>query len=364
MNRVLCIVDSMTTGGAETFLMKLYRKLDKTQYQMDFIASAEGHYDAEIRNMGGKVYYIPMRTQHLWKAMTGIRKIVATGEYHSVLKLGSTPIMALDLLAAKLGGAKKICVRSCNAFAREGWIYRIANVILRPMLYSLSDVKIAPSDLAARYTFGDKNYEAGRVNILHNGVDLGQFHYDPAGADAVRREFGIENDALLVGHVGRFSEQKNHDYLLQIFCRIVEKNSDAKLLLVGQGKLESQIRERIKDLGIDSSVIFAGVRTDIPQLLSAMDVFVFPSFHEGMPNTVIEAQATGLPCVIADTITREANITGLVQYLSLDTPPEQWAEQALAAVTCSRKDTISDFIDNQYDIQSVADQFVRLCFGG
>ena len=118
----------------------------------------------------------------------------------------------------------------------------------------------------------------------------------------------------------------------------------------------------MKDLGIGNRVIFAGVRSDIPNLLSAMDVFVFPSLYEGMPNTVIEAQATGLPCVIADTITREADITGLVQYLSLEDSPEIWADAALSAIRDQRKDTRQDFIDNQYDIQSTVDQFVRLCF--
>ena len=135
------------------------------------------------------------------------------------------------------------------------------------------------------------------------------------------------------------------------------------MLLVGQGKLEQQLREKAEALGISESVIFAGVRSDIPQVLSAMDVFVFPSLYEGMPNTVIEAQSTGLPCIIADTITREADITGLVQYLSLETSAHDWAEKALQAADVPRRDTREDFEKNHYDIQGVAQEFVALCSG-
>ena len=132
------------------------------------------------------------------------------------------------------------------------------------------------------------------------------------------------------------------------------------LLLIGTGELENSIREQTRELGIENAVIFAGQRFDIPQLLSAMDVFVFPSFHEGMPNTVIEAQSTGLPCVIADTITREADITGLVRYLSLEQPAEEWTDAALSAITEERKNTAPDFWEHGYDIESVAREFLQL----
>ena len=137
---------------------------------------------------------------------------------------------------------------------------------------------------------------------------------------------------------------------------------DSKLLLVGQGKLQQQAMAQAETLGIADRVIFAGIRSEIPKVLSAMDVFVFPSLYEGMPNTVIEAQATGLPCIIADTITREADITGLVQYLPLELEDKLWAEEALNAVNAQRRDTHGDFIKNKYDIQSIADEFVALCF--
>jgi glycosyltransferase involved in cell wall biosynthesis len=224
------------------------------------------------------------------------------------------------------------------------------------------DVKFAPSDLAAKYTFGEKAYESGKVTLLHNAVDLDVFHFDANGGKVVRQELGISEDALLVGHVGRFMTQKNHGFLLEIFCEIAAIKPDARLLLVGKGELEQNLREQAERLGIVDKVIFAGVRSDIPQILSAMDVLVFPSLYEGMPNTVIEAQATGLPCVIADTITREADITGLVQHLPLDLDAKEWAESAIAAVG-PRHDTRGKFTKAGYDIENTVKAFLRLVFG-
>ena len=170
-------------------------------------------------------------------------------------------------------------------------------------------------------------------------------------------------DHFVVGHIGRFHEQKNHRYLLEIFREICTQKENAVLLLVGTGKLEDQVRQQAKELQLEAQIIFAGQRFDIPQLLSAMDVFVFPSFYEGMPNTVIEAQATGLPCVIADTITPEADITGLVSYLPLSDSPEIWAEKALSVQTGERRDTAVDFLEHGYDIHRVAEELVELICG-
>ena len=156
--------------------------------------------------------------------------------------------------------------------------------------------------------------------------------------------------------------QKNHSFLLDIFNEIHKQNQNTVLMLVGKGELKDKIKEKIKALNLEDSVIFTGVRSDIPALLSAMDVFVFPSFYEGMPNTVIEAQATGLPCLIADTITKEANVTGLVRYMPLKAP-EEWAKEALNMISDTRMQTKKIMIENGYDIESVSKEFVRLVFG-
>mgnify|MGYP003307739940 CR=1 FL=1 len=225
-----------------------------------------------------------------------------------------------------------------------------------------ANVRIAPSTEAANFMFGKGSVKKGKATLLNNGVDLSVFRYDETSRNDIRKEFNIPENAFVVGHVGRFQEQKNHLFLLEIFSKVYKENKDAVLLLVGNGELEKNIREKAAALEISDRVIFAGVRSDVPALLSAMDVFAFPSLYEGMPNTVIESQATGLPCVIADTITGEANITGLVEYLPLS-DPENWAKHITAVAQQPRLNTEKHFVDNNYDINRVVEHFVKLIFG-
>ena len=227
-----------------------------------------------------------------------------------------------------------------------------------PKLFA--NIRIAPSTEAAEFMFGKDCVKKNEASLLHNGVDLSVYRYDEMKRNEIRQEFNIEAGTLLVGHVGRFNEQKNHTFLLKIFKKIYGVNSNAKLLLVGDGNLKEEIRNKALEMGIGDSIIFTGIRSDIPAMLSAMDVLVMPSFYEGMPNTVIEAQATGLRCVISDTITKEADVTGLVHYLSLNATDVEWAETTISQAKFPRKNTAEDFCINEYDIENVANKFISL----
>lgn len=356
MTRILCILSSLDAGGAETFIMKISRALPPEAYQIDFIVSVDGGcYTEEVLARGGKIHKIPLRTEDFWGAFWGIRSVVKNNHYDTVLKLGENTLSVTDLIAAKLGGARNRVLRSCNAPTGLSFKMRLIHGCLRPLLNAVTTVKLAPSQLAADFMFGKKSYTI----LINNGVDLDVYRFDEQERLRICKEFGI-GQKLVVGHVGRFAAQKNHRYLLRVFQEIHKQRSDAVLMLVGTGELEPQIRQQIAELGLQDHVIFTGQRFDIPALLSAMDVFVFPSFHEGMPNTVIEAQATGLPCVIADTITKEADITGLVHFLSLEDSPEHWANTALRSLVEERRSTKEDFRKHGYDIKSVAMELVHL----
>lgn len=364
MKRLLCILSSMNAGGAETFLMKVYRNLDRTRYQMDFCVNVKEpcFYEDEISSLGGRIYRIPSKSENLSEFKSKLAAIVSEEGYHYVLRITSNAMGFLDLKIAKKAGADVCCARSSNASDGGGikaWLFHC----LGKLMYNrYVDVKIAPSDLAAKYTFGRKAYKNKKVFILKNGVDLDFFKFYPCEREKVREEFSINSSTKLIGHVGRFDEQKNHMFLLEIFQKILEKDSNSMLLLVGKGKLEEKIRKRSRELGISQRIIFTGVRQDIPHLLSAMDVFILPSFYEGMPNTVIEAQATGLPCLISDTITKEADITGLVEYLPLE-DSEKWSREALNLIRSERLDTKDSFIANKYDIENVVKTFRECVFG-
>lgn len=368
MKRLLCLVSSMNTGGAETFLMKIYRKLDKSKYQMDFCVNLtdKGFYDDEIKKNGGQIYVIPSKSSNINGFKKGLSKIVKDNHYDYVMRVTSNAMGFWDLKIAKKSGAKRCIARSSNSSDGKSIKAILAHKIGQLLYLNSVDVKIAPSDLAAMYTFGKKNLEDGKVFFLHNAVDLDVYRYEVELRTQIRKEFGICEDITVVGHVGRFSNQKNHTFLLEIFKAYNEKNPQSILMLVGKGELEDAIREKAEMLGILNKVIFAGIRSDVPALLSAMDVFAFPSFYEGMPNTVIEAQATSLPCVIADTITKEVDITGLVNFLPLS-DVHTWAETLDNCVKkdINRADTArirEIFIDQGYDIESVTKQFEKLVF--
>ena len=360
MKRLLCLTAGMNAGGAETFLMKVYRRLDRSKYQMDFcVTVSENYYAEEIKSLGGKIYVIPPKSKKPFANFNGIRRIVKENGYDCVIRVCENSLAVLDLLAAKAGGARRLIMRSSNANS-AGRMVRILHKLFSFLPKYIPDVKLAPSTLAAEYTFGKGCVDRGDATLLMNGLDVRYFRFDEHIRCEKRAELELEN-RLIVGHVGRFSDQKNHDFLIDVFYEIYKRQPDAVLLLVGKGENQDKIKQKVQNLGISESVRFLGVRSDVNHLLQAMDVFVFPSLYEGMPNTVIEAQATGLPCVISDTITSEADITGLIKYLPLESP-EKWAEEALKRGTSARMDTSDILIHNGYDIDSVAREVTRLVF--
>ena len=354
----------MNAGGAETFLMKIYRAVDRTKYQFDFCitASEKCFYEDEILALGGRIYRIPAKSENLKEFRKQLSALIKREKYQYALRLTSNAMGIMDLKIAKDAGVKRCCVRSTNSSDGNGLKIKVAHVLGKILYRKYVDRAFAPSDLAAIYTFGKVAYESGKVKILHNAVDLEYFKYDADAREKICKELQLATDSLIVGHVGRFAEQKNHLFLADIFKCIKEKNEKAVLLLVGDGELKDVFKQKCDVLGILDSVYFTGIRSDIPKLLSAMDVFVFPSFYEGMPNTVIEAQATGLPCVISDTITKDCNITGLVSLVSLEKSAEYWSEITIENIKRSRVNTKQCFIDQKYDIGSSAEEFVKIVF--
>lgn len=362
MKRLLCILSGMNAGGAETFLMKVYRNLDRTEYQLDFCINfmEKCFYEDEITSMGGRIFRIPSKSESLKEFKRQLTRIVRDEKYDRVIRITSSAMGFMDLKIAKKAGAKVCLARSSNASDGGSLKSRLVHILGRILYQKYVDRAIAPSDLAAAYTFGKKAYRQGRVSILHNAVDLNVFRFSEEKRAQIRSELSIGESKTVIGHVGRFMEQKNHAFLADIFKCIHESNPETVLLLVGDGPLREVFHKKICELSLENSVIYAGIRSDVPALLSAMDVFVFPSFYEGMPNTVIEAQATGLPCIISDTITREANITGLVDYIPLSHSASEWASAAIDRLDLPRMDTQNIFYEKRYDIGSVAEDFIEL----
>ena len=353
----------MNAGGAETFLMKVFRRLDRAKYSIDFcVNTMKNDYSEEIGLLGGKIYTIPSKSRQPIGSFNSLRKIVKTNKYDYVLRVNEHALATLDLLAAKMGGAKILAMRSSNSSSASK-IKICLHIVFRPLTLLIPNVRFAPSTEAAEYTFGKKCIQNGKASLVHNGVDLKLYRFDRESRNKIREEFGIADEEIVIGHIGRFNTQKNHTLLVDIFCEFQKKHPNSKLLLVGIGPLQESIREKVLSNKIEEKVVFANLRNDIPDVLSAMDVFVFPSFFEGMPNTVIEAQATGLPCVISDTITRESNITDRVSYIPLKADLKMWINEIESSLKEERTDMESVFVEHKYDIDSVVKKFIGLVFG-
>ena len=367
MKRLLCIVGSMNAGGAETFLMKIYRIIDKTKYQMDFAVgmSERGVYEDEIERLGGKVYRIVPKSQGIIKNYNSIRELVNRENYKYVMRISQHSLSALELLAAKQGGASVRAFRSSNSNTTTGsrkdlLLHRLCQFMPK----QFANVRIAPSTEAAEFMFGKGCIEKKKAAILCNGLDLGLYKYDSNSRCQIREELGL-HDCFVIGHVGRFNQQKNHNFLLEVFKKIKNDEPKAKLVLVGIGELKDSVIKRAKELGLDKDIIFTGLRNDVPKLLSAFDMFLFPSLYEGMPNTVIEAQACGLQCIISDTITKEAKLTENVIFLPINDGPDKWVEAVrnLREIRNYDRNSIGQtLVDKGYDINLVAKEFVSLIF--
>ena len=363
MKRLLCIVSSMDRGGAETFLMKIYRCLDRTKYQMDFCVSKskQGFYDEEIKAMGGKIFVVPQKSKNPFKSFFAIKNIVKENGYVSVLRTSQQSLATLDLLAAKCGGAKKLIYRSSNANITGGVIKRVLNRIFSFLPKIVPNVKVAPSTEAAEFVFGKNSVKKGKVTILPNGLDYDKFKMDFAIRKKIRNDIGMDNK-IIFGHVGRFNKQKNHDFVIEIFKEISKRIENAKLLLIGEGELETEIKEKIRDLKLAESVVVLEPQANINEYLMAFDVMIFPSFFEGMPNVIIEAQATGLRCVLSDKITREAEITKLLTYVSLNENANKWANILLSQVDYVRESHENEFIEKGYIINKAIDLYTEKLF--
>ena len=361
MQRVLCIVSSMNRGGAETFLMKMLRQLDRTEFILDFCicSDAIGVYESEIVGLGSVVYHIPTKSRNYKGFKDALFRIVHDNEYKFILKTSANAMGFLDMKICKRAGAKLCAFRSSNSSDGGRLKMRVLNVLGRVLFSRYIDIKIAPSDLAAIYTFGKRAYKTGQVVILRNGLNLDYYAFSIDGRNSIRTEFGIKRDAFVIGHVGRFDEQKNHGFLIDLFEEFHRKRPGSILLLVGDGKLKTTIEQTVNELCLSDAVIFAGSRSDIPNLLSSMDVFILPSLYEGMPNTVIEAQVNGLKCLITDTITKEANVVGSVDFIPL-AQKEEWVNRLNESERLNDRDNRQLLKDAGYDIIDVAKSFREL----
>lgn len=348
--RILNIFMVLDRGGAETFVMNVYRQIDRTKVQFDFLVHGDkvGSYEKEIIRLGGRIYRLPKMTE-VNSYKHSVRIFFDEHPHYSIIHSHASE---LGLLIFKEAQKRGIPYRICHAHSAPKGIGLKSPIryLFKKRMAHYSNVFLACSQSAGVWQFGKRN----EFKIIKNGIFVNDFTFDVKVRNEIRKELKIENK-LVIGHVGRFEKPKNHIFLIDIFENIL-RYSDAVLLLIGDGSLKSEIEGIVIDKGIKDRVFFLGSQRQVAPYLSAMDCFVFPSLFEGLGIVLIEAQANGLRSYVSDRIPPEAIVTDLVTEISLSQSPSQWAETILSN---PRKDYIREKYYNKvkysgYDISNTA----------
>ena len=348
--RVLQVVTHMERGGLETMLMNYYRNIDREKVQFDFLVhrSQRAAYDDEIEALGGTIHRLPRLVPWSRSYRNALDAFFAVHKEYRVVHVHQDCLSSVILKAAKKHGIPVRIAHSHNSNQDKNLLYPVK------LFYRRWIPKYATQLFACGKDAGDWMFRGASYMVLNNAIDASAYRYDADVAMQMRRSLSIPEDALVVGHVGRFSPQKNHGFLVEIFEKCCQKVSNAYLLLVGDGGFRAQTEECVRNCGLQNRVIFTGVRDDVQKLLQAMDVFVFPSLYEGLPVTMVEAQAAGLPCLISDRVPIECKMTELVRQIPLDAGSDVWADAVVATRGERDADTLRQIQSAGFDVRENA----------
>lgn len=286
-------------------------------------------------------HYSKATKKHVKKYMDEIKRIVLEGNYNIVHVHGNSALMYFAVKAAKNAGAQ-VRIAHCHNSSTE---HPLVHHLIKPAFNRITTVKIGCSKKAAEWAY-DQDYV-----IIKNGVELDQYTFSQEIRDVYREKLGIK-DEFLVGHIGRFSMQKNHKFLIEIFNEILKQEPNAKLLLIGDGELEESVKEQVKALHLEDHVIFYGLTHHVKEFMQAMDVFLLPSLYEGLPIVGVEAQASGLNMVTSDTVSEELKMTSLVHYVPLTNSAKEWANEVLKYKGCPHEDDRAELRACGYDLKA------------
>lgn len=309
--RVLHFELSENVGGIESFLLNLYKEIDRDVVQFDFITQSDTPALArDFYSLGSNIYKVSS-ARNVYKYWHDIRKILLSD--YDVIHIHKNSVANIIPLYCGVKAGVPIFLHSHNTMPSVGKITFLLHKINKFKAYKMAEEHFACSSEAGYWMYGNKNF-----TIVRNGIVTELFKFDYSKRNEKRKELSIPEDAFVMGHVGRFANQKNHAFLLDIFNDVNQMKEGAILLLIGEGENLDKIECKAKELGISDKVIFLGNRNDIPQLLMCMDAFVMPSLYEGLPISAVEAQATGVKTFLANTISKETEMSSTVTWFSID----------------------------------------------
>ena len=364
MLRIIHVVGTMDLGGVETLLMNLYRFIDKEVIQFDFLChhTTEAAYTSEIRALGGRLFCIPGLSEcSIFEYERNLYNFFRDHPEYSIVHSHMNDRNGIILKQAFRAGVPNRFSHIHTLFRNQPLINQARIAIFKKPLNKFTTKAFACSADAGKQLYNRRLQES--LVIIHNGIDSERFRFNCKTRERIKNSIGIGEEPV-IGHVGRFAEVKNHMFLLECFKAFTAQYRDAKLILIGTGKLENRLKERSNALGISNNVLFLGNRNDVNEVLQAMDVFVFPSITEGLPVSVIEAQASGLQLLTSDTVSEESVLTNLVSRLSLTQSPETWAQRMSELYIASKENDRTvypeEIANRGYDAKTVASDITEI----
>ena len=360
--RVLQVFRQMNRGGAEAMIMNLYRQIDRSKVQFDFLVHTQeaGAYDKEIVEMGGRIFpVISFNGANLAAYSKACREFFKAHPEIRIVHGHLGSCAAIYLKEAKKAGCYTIA-HSHSAAPMDNARNLMFRIYSYPTRY-IADWLFGCSTEAGVSRFGKKAVMSSHYSNFYNAIDLAAFSYQPELRKACRDEFGLLDTELVVGTVGRLEAPKNPDLILKIFEDVVAASSHVKCLWVGTGSLEGEIREKGNSLIQQGKLIMTGLRSDIPTLMNGMDVFILPSLFEGLPVVAVEAQTAGLPCILSDRITREVDVTGMIAWESIRSSPKKWGETILSCAEKTKGNRVSGYEAGKAAGYDIRDTSAWLC---
>ena len=349
--RVLQIIGLSCGGGVEAVIMNYYRHIDKSKVQFDFVVHENPlkSFADEAKSMGANVYEVTPYTKNILKFTYEIYRIIKEGNY-KIVHSNMNSLSGFPLLAAYLAGAKVRILHNHTTDTKEEGLRTTIKRVLRPFAKAFANQSCACSKLAGEWMYGKEAVENGDVTVINNAIDLDKFAFNQKKRNALRKELDLEAK-FVVGHVGRFMKQKNHEFLVDVFAEVAKEKEDAVLLLIGEGPLMGLIKNKVNDLNLTDKVIFLGVRSDVADLYNVMDLFLFPSLYEGLGMVAVEAQVNSLPVIASTEVPLEAKVYENILFIDLSVGDKHWAEKTIAMGSKGRIETKSDIEAAGFDIR-------------
>lgn len=357
--KVLHVIGGMGRGGAPIFIVNNLKYIDDAKLQFDFLCRKDNcAYNDIIRQHGGNIYVVPEFPRHFFsnfiQTLQFFRKHAF--EYEALHVHANALYYILPLILGKIYGIKKIILHSHNTQSNVG-VLRPLHYINRLFVDVLSNIHLACGQEAGKWMYCNRPFE-----VINNAVDVNKFKYNEQSRKVIREELGLSNDIFLIGNVGRFETAKNHTFIIDVFKKIHDVKPSTALLLVGEGSLLEEIKKKVTLLGLTEYVHFLGLRSDMERIYSAMDMFFLPSLFEGLPFVLIEAQCSGVNCLVSNTVTKEAFITDLVTSMKLEDNIKKWVSSVeyLSNIQKDRSQYAEIIRQKCYDIGDTAAKLTEI----